>query len=99
MFLRNGEVRAADHHVIHDVYLAKVKNKDQVKEDWDYEEIVKTIPAAEAFGPAGRPPARWADAATRARGMPPARPERAAYLLVPAPKPRSLAPHRPREAA
>jgi len=52
IFLRNGEVRAADHNVTHDVYLAKVKTKDQVKEDWDYEEIVKTIPAAQAYPPA-----------------------------------------------
>ena len=51
IFLRNGEVRAADHRVLHDAYLAKVKTKDQVKEDWDYQEIVTTIPAAEAFGP------------------------------------------------
>ena len=49
VFLRNGEVRAADHNVTHDVYLAKVKSKDQVKEDWDLEEIVKTIPAATAY--------------------------------------------------
>jgi branched-chain amino acid transport system substrate-binding protein len=48
-FLRNGEVRAADHNVTHDVYLAKVKTKDQVKEAWDYEEITKTVPAAEAY--------------------------------------------------
>jgi branched-chain amino acid transport system substrate-binding protein len=48
MFLRNGEVRKADHAVIHDVYLAKVK--DKAGEEWDYEEIVKTIPAAEAYG-------------------------------------------------
>lgn len=54
VFLRNGEVRAADHNVTHDVYLAKVKSKDQVKEDWDYEEIVKTIPASTAYAaPAG----------------------------------------------
>ncbi len=52
VFLRGGEVRAADHNVTHDVYLAKVKTKDQVKEEWDYEEIVKTIPAAEAYPPA-----------------------------------------------
>jgi len=52
LFLRGGEVRAADHNVTHDVYLAKVKTKDQVKEDWDFEEIVKTIPAAEAYPPA-----------------------------------------------
>ncbi len=51
VFLRNGEVRAEDHRVIHDVYLAKVKAADQVTEEWDYEEIVSTIPAAEAFKP------------------------------------------------
>jgi branched-chain amino acid transport system substrate-binding protein len=50
-FLRNGEVRAEDHRVIHDVYLAKVKSPDQVEEEWDYEEIVSTIPAEEAFTP------------------------------------------------
>ena len=49
VFLRNGEVRAADHNVVHDAYLAKVKTKDQVKEAWDYEEITKTVPAAEAY--------------------------------------------------
>ena len=29
VFLRNGEVRAADHRVLHDAYLAKVKAKDR----------------------------------------------------------------------
>ncbi|GAA2488692.1 ABC transporter substrate-binding protein [Terrabacter carboxydivorans] len=48
LFLRNGEVRKADHAVVHDVYLAKVKSS--APEDWDYEDIVKTIPAAEAYG-------------------------------------------------
>ncbi len=47
VFLRNGEVRAADHSVIHDVYLAKVK--ESAPEEWDYEDIVKTIPAADAY--------------------------------------------------
>lgn len=51
VFLKNGEVRAEDHRVIHDVYLAKVKTADAVEEDWDYEEIVSTIPAADAFMP------------------------------------------------
>jgi branched-chain amino acid transport system substrate-binding protein len=51
IFLRNGEVRAADHRVLHDAYLVKVKGKDQVQEEWDYEEVVNTIPAAEAFNP------------------------------------------------
>lgn len=51
VFLRNGEIRAEDHRVIHDAYLAKVKGPDEVKEDWDYEEIIATIPAEEAFRP------------------------------------------------
>jgi branched-chain amino acid transport system substrate-binding protein len=51
IFLRGGEIRAEDHRVLHDSYLAKVKTKDQVKEEWDYQEIVSTIPAQEAFGP------------------------------------------------
>ena len=52
VFLRNGEVRKEDHNVIHDAYLAKVKEPGDVKEDWDYEEIVDTIPADQAFMPA-----------------------------------------------
>lgn len=51
VFLRNGKVRAEDHRVIHDVYLAKVKSPDQVEEEWDYEEIVQTVPGEEAFRP------------------------------------------------
>lgn len=51
VFLRNGEIRAEDHRVIHDVYLARVKSPEQVTEEWDYEEIIATIPAEEAFRP------------------------------------------------
>jgi branched-chain amino acid transport system substrate-binding protein len=51
VFLRNGKIRAEDHRVIHDVYLAQVKQPDQVEEEWDYEEILETIPAEEAFRP------------------------------------------------
>jgi branched-chain amino acid transport system substrate-binding protein len=51
VFLRNGEIRAEDHRVIHDVYLAKVKSPDAVEEEWDYEEIVSTVPAEDAFRP------------------------------------------------
>jgi branched-chain amino acid transport system substrate-binding protein len=51
VFLHNGTVRAADHSVLHDAYLAKVKTKAEVKEDWDYENILSTIPADKAFGP------------------------------------------------
>ena len=50
VFLRNGEVRS-DHRVVHDVYLVKVKSKSQVTQPWDYEKIVATIPAADAFEP------------------------------------------------
>jgi branched-chain amino acid transport system substrate-binding protein len=52
MFLRNGEIRAQDHSVVHDAYLARVKKQSEVKEPWDYEQIVTTIPAAKAFAPA-----------------------------------------------
>ena len=52
VFARNATIRAADHRVIHDVYLAEVKPKSEVKTEWDYEKILRTIPAAEAFRPA-----------------------------------------------
>ena len=51
VFLRNGTVRAEDHRVIHDVYLAKVKDAASVEEEYDYEEILATIPADKAFRP------------------------------------------------
>jgi branched-chain amino acid transport system substrate-binding protein len=50
-FARNAKIRAEDHRVVHDAYLAEVKPASQVTEDWDYERIVRTIPAAEAFRP------------------------------------------------
>lgn len=50
LFVRNGEIRKADHKVVKDAYLAKVKTKEQVTNDWDLEEIVATIPAAQAYG-------------------------------------------------
>ncbi len=49
VFLRNGEIRAGDHSVVHDSYVAKVKDAADVEEDWDYEEIIATIPAEDAF--------------------------------------------------
>lgn len=51
VFLKNGEVRKGDHNVIHDMYLAEVKPKSEVKEDWDYEKIIGTVQGADAFGP------------------------------------------------
>ncbi len=50
-FIHNGEIRKQDHRVIHDAYLARVKAPSEVKEPWDYVEIVRTIPAEEAFKP------------------------------------------------
>jgi branched-chain amino acid transport system substrate-binding protein len=50
-FLRHGKIRAEDHRVVHDVYLAEVKPKSEVKEDYDYEKILTTIPADKAFKP------------------------------------------------
>ena len=49
VFLRNGEIRAGDHSVVHDSYVAKVKDAADVEEDWDYEEILATIPAEDAY--------------------------------------------------
>ncbi|CAA9245685.1 MAG: ABC-type branched-chain amino acid transport systems, periplasmic component [uncultured Chloroflexia bacterium] len=50
-FARNARIRAEDHRMIHDVYLAEVKPAAEVKEEWDYIKILKTIPAEEAFKP------------------------------------------------
>jgi branched-chain amino acid transport system substrate-binding protein len=53
LFARNATIRAEDHRVVHDVYLAEVKPRSEVKTAWDYEKILRTIPAAEAFRPVG----------------------------------------------
>ncbi|BCJ74100.1 ABC transporter permease [Catellatospora sp. IY07-71] len=49
VFLRNGKIRAEDHRVIHDAYLAQVKQPSEVTEEWDYVKILLTIPADKAF--------------------------------------------------
>ncbi len=51
VFLRNGTIRAADHNVVHDTYLARVKSSQDVTQPWDYEKILSTIPADKAFAP------------------------------------------------
>jgi branched-chain amino acid transport system substrate-binding protein len=51
MFAKNATIRAQDHLLLHDTYLAQVKPSSEVKEDWDYEKILKTIPADESFQP------------------------------------------------
>ncbi|MEV4412873.1 ABC transporter substrate-binding protein [Catellatospora sp. NPDC049609] len=49
VFLRNGRIRAEDHRVVHDAYLAQVKQPSEVTEEWDYVKILLTIPADKAF--------------------------------------------------
>ncbi|UEM20025.1 ABC transporter substrate-binding protein [Skermanella mucosa] len=50
MFARNGDVRE-DGRMVHDMYLARVKAPSDSKKPWDYYEIVRTIPGAEAYLP------------------------------------------------
>jgi branched-chain amino acid transport system substrate-binding protein len=47
-FAKGGKVGPDGLHR-HDMYLVRVKAPEQSKKPWDYYEIVKTIPAAEAF--------------------------------------------------
>jgi len=46
----SGTVRA-DGRMVHDMYLARVKSPDASERDWDYYEILRTIPGDEAFIP------------------------------------------------
>ncbi len=55
-FARDAEVRAKDHRVVHEAYLAKVKQPGEVKEDFDFTELVAKIPADKAFKPASETP-------------------------------------------
>jgi branched-chain amino acid transport system substrate-binding protein len=48
MFASNGVVRA-DGRMVHDMYLAQVKDPGQSKKPWDYYSIVKTIKGEDAF--------------------------------------------------
>jgi branched-chain amino acid transport system substrate-binding protein len=48
-FARDAKIRAEDHTVVHDSYLVKVKSKSAMKEDGDFTELVRKIPADEAF--------------------------------------------------
>ncbi|HEY0636009.1 MAG TPA: ABC transporter substrate-binding protein [Pseudonocardiaceae bacterium] len=51
VFARNGKIRAEDHRMVHDAYLAEVKPASEAEGEWDYEKILRTIPADEAFRP------------------------------------------------
>lgn len=52
VFIRNGTIRADDHLVVHDVYVAQVKSGADVREPWDYARIVATVSADRAARPA-----------------------------------------------
>ncbi|MCG5241140.1 ABC transporter substrate-binding protein [Azospirillum doebereinerae] len=48
MFAKNGKI-LANGRLIHDMYLARVKKPSESKGPWDYYQILRTIPGAEAF--------------------------------------------------
>jgi len=50
MFATNGRIRE-DGRMVHDMYLAQVKTPAESKNEWDLYNIVRTIPAEEAFRP------------------------------------------------
>jgi len=49
-FAKNGTIRA-DGRMVHDMYLARVKSPDQSQGQWDYYEILRTIPGDQAYRP------------------------------------------------
>jgi branched-chain amino acid transport system substrate-binding protein len=49
-FAKNGTIRA-DGRMVHDMYLARVKTPDESRGQWDYYEILRTIPGDQAFLP------------------------------------------------
>jgi branched-chain amino acid transport system substrate-binding protein len=50
MFAKNGRIRE-DGRMVHDMYLAEVKTPEESSGEWDLYNIVRTIPADEAFRP------------------------------------------------
>ncbi|MFO7993515.1 MAG: ABC transporter substrate-binding protein [Marinobacter sp.] len=50
MFATNGKVRE-DGRMVHDMYLAEVKTPEESENEWDLYEILRTIPADEAYRP------------------------------------------------
>ena len=49
MFANDGEFRASDHAVVHDLYIVKVKPSAQVTEPHAWFDVLATVPAATAF--------------------------------------------------
>jgi len=50
MFAKNGRIRE-DGRMVHDMYLAQVKTPEESTGEWDLYDIVRTIPAEEAYRP------------------------------------------------
>ena len=50
LFGKNMQLRA-DGRLVHDMYLLQVKKPAESKSEWDYYNLRRTIPAAEAFQP------------------------------------------------
>ncbi len=51
VFARHAYIRAQDHLLIHDMYVAKIKPASQVKEPYDFLQIVKTVPGDDSYRP------------------------------------------------
>ena len=49
-FYAEGTIRA-DGRLVHDMYLVRVKTPQESKEDWDFEQILQTVPGQQAFRP------------------------------------------------
>ncbi len=51
VFARHAYIRAQDHLLIHDMYVAKIKPASEVKEPYDFLQIVKTVPGDQSYRP------------------------------------------------
>lgn len=49
LFAHDGEFRASDHAVVHDLYIVKVKTPAELAEPHAWYDVVATVPAASAF--------------------------------------------------
>jgi branched-chain amino acid transport system substrate-binding protein len=51
VFARHAYIRAQDHLLIHDMYVAKIKTAAQVTQPYDFLTIVKTVPGDQSYRP------------------------------------------------
>jgi branched-chain amino acid transport system substrate-binding protein len=57
-YAHNGEFRARDHRVLHDMYVVDVLPRSQVKEPHAWFKIVEDIAPSRAFRPASQSPCK-----------------------------------------